>query len=166
MELNLANGRRVRVKHTSGMFRVKIDGQDYCAQSLDILKTGLRASNLLAAEPVELSVQFVPPKHPLPKYDEPVVLPPLEQAVRDLVHGQHLKEKQRGLRNLSGMQHPLATHILSKPLSKEAEQLGTKLKKHFLFTTPEEMTENVNNLVLRGKLMQEMIRLFQIVNDQ
>lgn len=141
----------------AGMWRVDIASKHYCAETLERLKSGLKSIGLEIAEPL---VPFVDKRTHTEKYrdllyDKTTNLGVRQEAVFRLV-------------NLAIKGDKLAEEIIrSIPADRSndaryyTKQIG---KEDFLFVTHEDLTEYVDNIVLRARLITELGKLYDFAS--
>lgn len=137
-----------------GMWRVTVNGKLYCAQTKELLKRGLSSIGIAVIEPVE------------PFIDERT----RAEVLIDVLHDNKykLQEKQAALKELYHMANegnPLAEELVKQVPSERSKyaQYYTKQigKTDFLFVSYEELTEYVDNIVLRSRLLSELGKLYE-----
>lgn len=142
-----------QLQFSQGMWRVEIAGKHYCAQTLELLKTGLNLIGIAVTEP------------PVFVSDDRTQA----EVLVDILHqpSAPLSEKQAALLRLTYLANAgdvLAEEIIKlipAERSKEAKYFTKQIgKTDFLFCTYEELTEYVDNVVLRSKLITELGKLY------
>lgn len=126
-------------KFHDGMWRVDIGDIHFCSQTFEGLQTAVRTR-------YPFSVHIEP--------ERPVELKGAAKHLHTLRHGRTIEEKQdarRQLRSLGGHDH-----LFARPLSPQAVAVATRLNKPFDDLTIQELTQFVNDVVLRNKLIQEL----------
>lgn len=148
MIIELADGRTFNVAKIRDTWHVAIDGQAYCASSLELLVLGL-ARQFRLANHVE-----TPPQDPI-------------KEALFLLQSQNSSLQQRqiaiaDLRNLAEMGNSEAQALVrlldaKRSASPHAQAVAMKLGKNdFSEVTHEELVKHVNDLVLRSKLILEL----------
>jgi hypothetical protein len=153
MELiTLQDGGQTTIAFSHEMWRADIAGVHYCSQT--------KADLLRSISECQQAV--IPEKIPEP------VRPVADILFDELKHG-GLEQKQGARRSLLQMAQngdedaiQYLDFLPNKPLSFSAKYWAKSIGKEFIEVTYADLVENVHDLVLRNKLMSELISLFKI----
>ena len=129
-----------RPKFYGGMWRLDIGDIHFCSQTLDGLEAAVKT------------------RHPFSVHEskpEPVVeLTGAAKYLDTLRYGQSLAERQDARRRLLALGGH--DHLFARPLTSPAAVIAKKLGKPFDDLTIAELTQHVNDIVLRHKLILEL----------
>lgn len=125
-------------KFKDGMWRVDIGDTHFCSQTFEGLQTAVRTR-------YPFSVHVEP--------ERPVELKGAAKHLDTIKNGRTLEEKQDARRHLLSLGHG---HLFARPLSVHADATAKRLNKTFDDLTIAELTQFVNDVVLRNKLIQEL----------
>jgi hypothetical protein len=150
----LQEGTQATVYYIHDMWRASIGGRDYCSQIKEnLLRCISECHNAVIPE--------IPP--------EPVR--PLADILFSQLKTGALEQKQDARRRLLDIASKGDEDAISylqflpdKKISMSARYLAKSLGKDFIDVTFAELSENVNDLVLRNKLMKELSSLFEMNN--
>ena len=124
-------------KFYDGMWRVDIGDTHFCSQTFEGLQMAVRTR-------YPFSVHIEP--------ERPVELKGAAKHLDTIRNGRTIEEKQDARRNLMATH----AHLFARPLSVQADMLSKRLNKPFDDLTVAEMTQFVNDVVLRNKLLNEL----------
>jgi len=141
-------GKQVHPEHRSGMWRITIGDVHYCSQTQDGLRGALAFHNHASA---------ALPKEPEPKISEE------ERLIKVLKHGA-LPDRQEAYLDLVQMaqngssvaQDALGAMLTNTVPSRDARNIAHVIGKPFDLISYDELTQYVDNIVLRNRLVAEI----------
>lgn len=138
MRILLNGGGEVHPRFTNGMWRADVEAYHFCSQTKEGL---IRALACRYSFSVHYEKAHVPE------------LRGAEKHLHTLRNSHSLEEKQAARRDLKQYGYE---HLFVRELSAAAKQIAEKLNKEFLDMTVQELTQHVNDIVLRNRLITEL----------
>lgn len=141
-------GLEVHPVHKSGMWRVTVGELHFCSQSQEGLQGALASHHHTLVQFPDEPKPRVDPAQPLIETLKTGTLPERQSAVADL--------RQLAIQGSAIAQAALSKLAMKPPPSREAANYARLIGKDFSEITHAELTQHVNNVVLRNKLIEEL----------